>query len=480
MTNGYIPGIEQHVIGAILSGGDCSAVLRMLDPDHFVEPIHQRVFELCRTAHDRYSSTTLPVVSKLIDEQLAKDFKTLTGDELGVYLAKCVSSTVYGAGSLAKGARNVMNQWGRIRLATDAGAVASAASDPSADPIELIRSFGAAMDDVVSSLRRGGRGKTRQTIIDASRAALAASREARANKGLTGITTGLVDIDRATGGLQRRDLIVAGGRPGMGKTTFGTNVARAAAAAGHGVGFLSLEMDTKKLVTRFQSDIAHSQGARVAYQDIINGVADDDSLSAVSDAMETFGALPIWIEDQGGLTISDIRVKVEAMIAEADHAGFSIDLLAVDHLLKIRPSRRYAGQRVQEIAEITDGLKEMAREYDMAVLLLTQLNREVEKRDDKRPTLADLRDSGAIEQDADTIMLLYREAYYLEREKPQGLNRQMEQQADLAACIHKAEIDIAKQRNGRVQSIEVWADMALSAFRNAARPGQSVTTGRPF
>jgi replicative DNA helicase len=478
MTNGYIPGIEQHVIGAILSGGDCSVVLRMLEPDYFVEPIHARLFELCRVAHDRYSSTTLPVVSKLIDEQLATDFKTASGHELGPYLAKCVSNTVYGSGSLAKGARNVINQWARIRLATDAGAVAAAASDPAADPVELVRSFGAAMDDVMSSVRRGGRGKTRHTIMEASKDAIQASREARANKGLTGITTGLVDLDRATGGLQRRDLIVAGGRPGMGKTTFGTNVARAAATAGHGVGFLSLEMDTRKLVTRFQSDIAFGQGAKVAYQDIINGVADDIQLGAVAEAMGSFGSLPIWIEDQSGLTISDIRVKVEAMIAEADQAGFSIDLLVVDHLLKVRPSRRYAGQRVQEIAEITDGLKEMAREYDMAVLLLTQLNREVEKRDDKRPTLADLRDSGAIEQDADTIMLLYREAYYLEREKPQGLTRQMEQQADLAACVHKAEIDIAKQRNGRVQSVEVWADMSLSAFRNAARPGQVGSFGR--
>lgn len=472
MSNGFQPGVEQQVIGAILGGGDCGPVLAMLEPDHFVEPIHQRVFALARIAHEKYSSTNLPVVAGLIDEDLAKEFKAATGEELTQYLARCVGGTVFGNGTVVKGARNVLGQWGRIRLATDAGAIAAAAADPSADPVELIRSLGAAMDDILSAVRRGGRGRTRQTIMEASRLALEASREARAKNGLTGITTGLLDLDRATGGLQRRDLIVAGGRPGMGKTTFGTNVARAAAAAGFGVGVLSLEMDTKKLVTRFQSDMAFARGVKVSYQDIINGVADDDNLAAVSAAMDDFGALPIWIEDQGGLSISDIRVKVEAMIAEAEQAGFSLDLVVVDHLLKIRPSRRYAGQRVQEIAEITDGLKEMAREYDMAVLLLTQLNREVEKRDDKRPTLADLRDSGAIEQDADMIMLLFREAYYLEREKPQGLTRQMEQQADLAASIHKAEIDIAKQRNGRVQSVEVWADMSLSAFRNAVRPGQ--------
>lgn len=470
MTNGFLPGIEQQVLGAILSGEDCGPVLSMMEPENFVEPVHQRIFALARVAHEKYSSTRLPVVAKLIDDQLAKDFKAETGLDLNQYLARCASETVYSAGTVARAARNVLGQWGRIRLANEAGAVAAAASDPAADAIELIRTLGAAMDDVLSVVKRGGRGKTRQTIMDASRAAIEASREARARKGLTGLTTGLVDLDRATGGLQRRDLIVAGGRPGMGKTTFGTNIARAAAAEGHGVGFFSLEMDTKKLVTRFQSDIAFKHGAQVPYQDIINGVATDEQLDAITAAMGEFGALPIWIEEQSGQTIMDIRVKTEAMIAEADASGFTIDMLIVDHLLKIRPSRRYAGQRVQEIAEITDGLKEMAREYDMAVVLLTQLNREVEKRDDKRPTLADLRDSGAIEQDADTIMLLYREAYYLEREKATSIAREMDLKADLQAARTKAEIDIAKQRNGRVQTVEVFADMSVSAFRNAARP----------
>lgn len=471
MNNGFLPELEQQVLGAILSGEDCRGVFSMLDERHFVEPVHQRIYGLCRLAHERYSATTVPVVAKLVDEELATAFKAATGKDINAYLAQCAGASVYGAGTVAQAARNVVYQWGRIRLATDAAAIAEAASSPEADPIAMVQALGSTLDEIQSEVRRGGRGRTRQTFSEASEAAIAASREARAANGVTGITTGLADLDRATGGLQRRDLIVAGGRPGMGKTTFGANVARAAAAKGAGVGFFSLEMDTKKLITRFQSDMAQADGVRVPYQDIINGSASDDQLSAIELAVYKFGALPIWIEEQSGLSITDIRIKTEAMIADAEKGGFTLDLLVVDHLLKVRPSKRYAGQRVQEIAEITDGLKELAREYDMAVLLLTQLNREVEKRDDKRPTLADLRDSGAIEQDADMIMLLYREAYYLEREKPGSLAREMDLKADLAACIHKAEIDIAKQRNGRVQSIEVWADMATSSFRNATRPG---------
>lgn len=471
MTEGFVPAPEQHLLGTILSGGDCRAVLSMVDEGHFVEPAHRKIYALAKLAHAKFSSTNMPVVAKLVDAETAKDFLAQTGIPINEYMASITANTVYGAGTAVQAGRNVIGQWARLRIATDAGAIGQAALDIGADPAQLARSLGLIMDDVLSLVRVGGKGKTRQTLAEATRDAIAASREARNHGGLTGITSGLADFDRLTGGFQKRDLTLLGARPSMGKTTFGTAVAASAAQSGAGVGFFSLEMDRTKLVTRFNSDLAHRRGFKIPYQDIINGSATDEDLDQIEKVMEEFNALPVWIEDQSGLTISDIRVKVEAMIADAEEGGFSLDMVVVDHLGKIRPSSRYAGNRNNEIAEMTDGLKEIAREYDLAVLLLSQLNRDVEKRDDKRPTLADLRDSGAIEQDADSVMFLFREAYYLQRETPNSLSRQIERDADLSGCINKAELDVAKQRNGRVQKLDLFVDMAHSAVRNAARAG---------
>ncbi|UXN69926.1 DnaB-like helicase C-terminal domain-containing protein [Devosia neptuniae] len=471
MSDGFVAAPEQHLLGMILSGGDCRAALSMVDERHFVEPAHRIIFSLAKLAHERFSSTNLPVVAKLIEPQDANAFLSQTGIPITEYMATIAGQTVYGVGNAAQAARNVISQWGRLRIATSAEGIALAAREPSADPVEMARALGITMDEVLAEVRVGGRGKTRQTIAEATRDALAASRAARASGGITGISSGLADYDRLTGGFQKRDMTLLGARPSMGKTTMGTAVAASAAMTGAGVGFFSLEMDRPKLVTRFNSDLAHRRGIKIAYQDIINGSASDDDLAQIEQVMTEFNHLPIWIEDQSGLMISDIRVKTEAMISDAEQAGFTLDMLVVDHLGKIRPTSRYAGNRTNEIGEITDGLKEIAREYDLAVLLLSQLNRDVEKRDDKRPTLADLRDSGAIEQDADTVLFLYREAYYLQREKPTSLNRTLERDADLSACLNKAELEVAKQRNGRVQSIDLFVDMAHSAVRDAARPG---------
>jgi len=272
--------------------------------------------------------------------------------------------------------------------------------------------------------------------------------------------------------MQRKDLILLGARPSMGKTSIATVMAASAAAAGCGIGVLSLEMDTRKLMTRVASDLLHRTGIHVPYENLINGRVDESDIALVERAIARAHALPIFIDDQSGLSISDIRFKVESLIADAEAAGFTLDMLIVDHLLKVRPTSRYAGNRVHEIGEITEGLKELAREYDFAALLLTQLNRAVETRDDKRPTLADLRDSGAIEQDADTVMFLYREAYYIAREKPANAEAARIRDEKLTECEHKAELEVAKQRNGQVRTVELWCDMAYSAFRNAARYGQ--------
>ena len=466
---GFIPEIEQNLLGAMLRGGDHRAALARLEEQHFVEPMHQAVFSAIRQAHEAYGTTTMPTVAKMIPAQTAADFKAATGMALNAYLAECVANTTYEPATSRAGAKAVLAQWARITLGHEANMLALASTDPASDPLQLARVIGSQIDEVTSHLRRGSRGRTRFRISEAAEAALVAAREARERKGLVGITSGLIDLDRAMGGFLRRDLIIVAARPSMGKTTLATSISTAAARSGVGVGMFSMEMDAAKLGARYVSDIAHDRGYRIPYQSIINGTISEDDDYTIEQATAEFRNLPFWVEDAAGLTMSEIRAKTESMLAEADEAGAPLGMLVLDHLTKIRPSQRYAGNRANEVGEVTDGLKELAREHNLAVVLLSQLNRGVEGRDDKRPQLMDLRDSGNIEQDADAVLFLYREAYYLEKSPPTDRSKLVEWEADLHAARYKGELAIGKQRNGPLSIIPLHMAVACSAVRNAAR-----------
>lgn len=473
---GFIPEVEQQLLGSILNGGDHRAVFAMLDDNQFVEPVHQQIYIAARAAMDRYSNTTLPVVLQLVPIEVRQQFAAGAGTELGTYMGECTSATLVSAGTSHAAARKVIQQWARIRLVQDAKAMAISAASPDTDVLALLRELASIADELQSSVRRTGRPKSSYWLGEASRLTLEAAQLAKNAGGLTGITTGLTDLDRLTGGLQRGDLILLGARPSMGKTTLGTSVALSTARAGNGVGIFSLEMAADKITARMLSDQAYRRTIMIPYQGIIAGTISDDEFDQLAHVGEQVQALPIRIEDSAGLTISDIRAKVEGMAAQFDAAGYTLDALVIDHLLKIRPTGRYSGNRVLELGEITEGVKELAKEFNLAALLLTQLNRAVEQREDKRPTLSDLRDSGAIEQDADAVMFLYRDAYYLEREKPASASRQLERDADLDACRYLAEVEVAKQRNGRVATVELFADVSCSYFGNASRQGYGENT----
>ena len=461
--------LEQEVIGAMLAGGDHRQVLAALDDDHIAEPVHRQIIEAIRIALDRYGTSALPTVARLIPLETQTAFKTSTGMELGSYLASMVANTSMSRITLPRGIRAVARQWARREIGQEAAAAAEAAKDPTADPAHLIRTLMGRADEIGASIRQAHRVKTRMSMDEAIDLSISEARAAQERKGLVGITTGLIDLDRAIGGFQRRDLNVIAARPAMGKTTLAVALARAAAQAGHGVGMFTLEMDNAKIGARFASDIAHLGGHRVPYQDIIRGSFDSEQETRIAEARTAYGDLGICLEDQSGLNMAAIRIKTEAMLEDAERAGRPLHLLLVDHLGKIRPSTRYAGNRNNEIGEITDGMKELAREYELAVVLLSQLSRGVESREDKRPGLMDLRDSGNIEQDADTVMFLYREAYYLEQRRPENMDQRIEWEADLSACRNKAELIIGKQRNGPTCTIDLFMDVACSAVRNAAR-----------
>lgn len=470
LPSGFIVEIEQEVLGALLAGGDFRRVAGLLEEHHFIEPLHGKLFTVIRSAHERYNSTTVPVVAKLISEEMALAYKVKVNEPINVYLANLCANTVFGNPALEQNARKIVEQWARLTIAGEAGRLQAAASDPNANPADLITSSGQTFDDIMSVVRRGPKRKTRVSLSEAAgNAFIAAEDGLHRGSGLTGLTWGLADVNRLTGGIQRRDLTLIAARPSMGKTTVGLCVGIRSAKSGAATGFISLEMDADKLGARAISDLAFDWGVRVAYTDLIRGSVDLAGLEAVKAATRDLESIPLLIEDQSGLSMTDIRIKAEAMMSAFEKKGMTLESLVVDHIGLIRPSSRYQGNRTNEIAEITSGLKSMAREYGIAVIALSQLNRALETRDDKRPQLSDLRDSGAIEQDADTIIFLYREAYYLEREKAKSADAERARVEKLIECQNKLEFAIAKQRNGPVRTVDLFADMACSAIRNGAR-----------
>jgi replicative DNA helicase len=228
-------------------------------------------------------------------------------------------------------------------------------------------------------------------------------------------------------------------------------------------------MGSNRLAMRALTDIAYDWNMRVPYNDLITGRVGAKDFDGICAAKQDLNSLPLWIEEQSGLTVSDLRVKVDRMQDSAERAGKKIDLLIVDYLQLITASSRYSGNRNNEVSEISAGLRQIARENDLAMVALSQLSRGIESREDKRPMLADLRDSGSLEQDADTVVFLFREAYYLEKAKGKDPDAEIERADRLDEVANKLEFIIAKQRNGPVKTVDLFVDIACSAVRNAAR-----------
>lgn len=283
-------------------------------------------------------------------------------------------------------------------------------------------------------------------------------------------TTGLKDLDDVLGGWSKGELSVVAGRPGMGKSAVAASSLIRTAKAKHGCLFFSLEMTAKQIGARILADLSFMATDPIFYEDILKRKVDDRQRNRLLQAKEVVAQFPFTIEEQRGLTITDIAVRSRKLAAQYEHDGGSLDVIFVDHMLLVKPSQRYAGNRVREVAEISNGLAELAKELNVAVVALCQLNRGVEGRDVKRPTLADLRDSGAIEEDASTVTFIYRPAYYLEQTKAQG-EAEIKRQEALDACRNSLEFIVAKNRNGRVGIVDAFVNIGANAVRDKAYGG---------
>lgn len=468
--SGFVAEIEQNVLGSLMLVTGEHEALSLLKEYHFVARFHQEVFLAIKTARERYNSSRPVMVKRLLTEHQVELFEKNNGYKLDEYITHLLGASTSTSSGLIENSRKVIEQWARLSLAGEAGNIQAAANDPMADVRAISREAAQRIDDIMSEVRSGAARRSRVSIGRASQRAIESAAEARSNgSGLTGITWGLSDLNRMTGGIQRKDLTLIGARPSMGKTTVALSVAMRAAKAGNTVGITSLEMDSEKVAARALSDFLYDWNTRIPYQDIIRGNMSEEQLDAIAAAQLQIDTLPLVIDDQSGQTVSDIYVRTEKMLEDSTNAGSPLSMLIVDHLGLVKPSSRYSGNRTNEIAEITGGLKALARELDIAVVLLSQLSRDLEKRENKRPQLSDLRDSGAIEQDADMVAFLFRESYYLERDQGGSYDEKEERIERLLSVQNKLEFIIAKQRNGPLGTIDLFADMAFSAVRNGAR-----------
>ncbi|MBN9060589.1 MAG: replicative DNA helicase, partial [Rhizobiales bacterium] len=315
-----------------------------------------------------------------------------------------------------------------------------------------------------------------QSFEDALKAAIDMASAAYQRDGhLSGISTGLDDLDRQMGGLQPSDLIVLAGRPAMGKTSLVTNIAFNIAKAYRGevqpdgstksvnggiVGFFSLEMSSEQLATRI---IAEQSG--VSSSHIRRGSLDERQFAKVVEASREMARIPLYIDQTGGISIAQLTARARRLKRQR-----GLDLLIIDYLQLLQGSGKGQANRVQEITEITTGLKALAKELAVPVIALSQLSRQVEAREDKRPQLADLRESGSIEQDADVVMFVYRDEYYLKGKMPkEGTEEFFKWQAEMEQVAGVAEVIIGKQRHGPTGTVPLQFEAEITRFSNLAK-----------
>ncbi len=464
---------EQQLLGAILTNNDTyDRIATIIGPQHFYEPVHARIFEV---AQARISKNALasPVTLKAFLED-DEGLKELGGP---AYLARLAGAAIssFAARDYAQmicdfAIRRELMALGRV--ITDKARRVEISSEPKEQIVEAEQAL----------YQLGEQGQTESGFQSFLRAVTDAVDVANAayqrEGGLSGLSTGLVDMDKKLGGLHRSDLLILAGRPSMGKTALATNIAFNIAKAykrgklqdgsegavdGGVVGFFSLEMSAEQLATRILSE-----ASEVPSEQIRRGDMTETEFRRFVDAAKTLEACPLFIDDTPALPISQLAARARRL--KRTHG---LDALIVDYLQLVRPATA-KDSRVNEVSEITQGLKAIAKELDIPVVALSQLSRQVENREDKRPQLSDLRESGSIEQDADVVMFVFREEYYKEREKPgdHELDKMATWQADMEALHGKAEIVIGKQRHGPIGSVELSFEGRFTRFGNLVKAWQ--------
>jgi replicative DNA helicase len=454
---------EQALLGAILITNDAlQTVVSFLEPDDFFEPIHRQIYD---------TATRLITSGKVANPITLKTYlpaeMDIAGMTLDKYLARLAAeaTTIINAIDYGRTVWDLAARRALILAIENARSIALHAPpdmDAAAIAGDLIDQCDAILTaQSTSNTPRVSIGRAANEAVDRMTCAL------QRNGAIGGIELGLRELDANTDGVQRGELTIFAGRPGMGKTGIGLCSARKMALKGYGVLYFSLEMLATGLANRCLSDALFGSKNQISYWNITRGNLTVAQAEAVVEVAREMHSLPLEIEQEAGLSISQLAGRARKHKALLQRQGKTLDVVMVDHLGLLRPSSRYAGNKTHEIEETTGALKALAKELNVAVVVLCQLNRAVEGRDDKRPTMADLRDSGAIEQDADLIVLLFREEYYLTR-KGKTAPEEDRRIARLAEVRNRIELIVAKARNGPTRTVRVFFDTSCNAARDLA------------
>jgi replicative DNA helicase len=444
-----------------------------LKSHHFFEPLHGRIYEaiLKMTDSNRVAN---PVTLRPLFEA-DENIKEVGG---AAYLAQLT-----GSGAAVIGARDFADQiydLALLRALIGVGRdLVEGALDTSEDVAPLAQ-IERAETELYKVAEEGGAEGRAKSFSDATKEALEMAERALNSGGhLSGFTTGLESLNAKIGGLHKSDLIIVAGRPGMGKSSLGTNIAFAAAqrfirdvedgidpekSAGAPVALFSLEMSADQLATRI---LAEQSG--ISSENLRMGKISQQEFRQLARAAAELQNLPLYIDDTPGLTIAALRTRARRLKRQK-----GIGAIVVDYLQLLQGSGRgsSADNRVQEISEISRGMKQLAKELNLPVIALSQLSRAVEQREDKRPQLSDLRESGSIEQDADIVLFIYREDYYLAAKQPDEDHPDFAAwQEEMGRAYGRAEVIVAKQRHGATGKVRLKFDSRITKFTDAVDEG---------
>ncbi|MEX0955587.1 MAG: replicative DNA helicase [Rhizobiaceae bacterium] len=461
---------EQALLGAIMVNNDAFyRVSDFLKPGHFHEPIHRKVYEVAgelvrmgKVANPVTLKTFLPADEKIGEMTVSQYLARLAANAVTV-----INAADYGRAIYELATRRALITVGEdmVNIAYDAPVDMS--------PSEQIEDAERRLFELAETGRYDG---GFESFTDAVKTAIDMANAAYMRDGhLSGIASGFRDIDRRMGGLQPSDLIIVAGRPGMGKSALATNIAfniahayepaqqadgSFAAANGGVVGLFSLEMSSEQLATRIISEQTEIPSSKIRRGEITE--PDFDKLVACAQTMQR---IPLYIDQTGGISIAQLAARARRLKRQR-----GLDLIVIDYIQLMTGSSKRAGEsRVQEVTEITTGLKALAKELNVPIIALSQLSRQVENRDDKRPQLADLRESGSIEQDADVVIFIYREEYYLKNREPKpGTEEYIKWETDMNESRGKAEVIIAKQRHGPTGTVPLGFQGEFTRFFDLA------------
>jgi len=458
---------EQALLGAILVNNEAFyRVSDFLEPKHFLEGIHQRIFEITGGLI-RAGKLATPVTLKTF---LPSDLD-IAGLTVNQYLARLAAeaTTIINAEDYGRTIYDLSIRRDLITIGEDMVNLAYEAP-VDATPQSHIEDAERKLFELAETGRyESGFQRFAQALTTAVDMAAHAY---QCDGGLSGMATGLTDLDSKMGGLQKSDLIILAGRPGMGKTALATNIAYNIAKAfapgdfrpdgtretvnGGVVGFFSLEMSAEQLATRI---IAEQTG--IPSNKIRRGVINEADFENIKDISIELQSLPFYVDETGGLSIGQLAARARRLKRQR-----GLDLLVIDYIQLLQGStRRSSENRVQEITEITTRLKALAKELMVPIVALSQLSRQVENREDKRPQLSDLRESGSIEQDADVVLFVYREEYYLTNKEPRPGTADHDKWLSEMDAVHgKAEVIIGKQRHGPTGTVSLQFDAEVTRF----------------